>query len=115
MFNIVKWADNAYQIIFEGTSFYFVGKTPVAFRLPKEKRIFIRKENMGRKVQNFVDQLNIISSYRTVNKPVDEFKRMIDTAYTKAVYSGTRRLAMQRMHSPNKEKGEINKWEQEVH
>jgi len=96
MINLVKWQNDAYQIILEGTSFYYFKKMPVAFRMPADKRIIVRAERYGKTAQAFVDQLQFMG--RVVTKPVDEFKQLLTAAYHKTIFSAARDIATRRMH-----------------
>ena len=96
MINLIKWQNDAYQIVLEGTSFYYFKKMPVAFRMPCDQRIIVRAERYGKTAQAFVDQLQYMG--RVVTKPVEEFKQLMATAYHKTIFSAAREIANRRMH-----------------
>jgi hypothetical protein len=101
MINLIYWNKSSYQVVLEGTSFYYSKKLPVAFRLPRAPEIIIRDEQFGKVTQNFIDELKLLS--RVVKKPVGEFKQLLSTAYKKAIFTGAKRIAMERMHGEEKE------------
>ena len=92
--------------MFEGTSFYFVRKMPVAFRPPadsllSQKHVFIRDTNFGKEAQNFIETLNLVTigqktSINTVKSEI--FKEILEKAYNNALFDGVKRIARQRMH-----------------
>ena len=92
--------------MFEGTSFYFVRKMPVAFRPPvdsllSQKHVFIRDTKFGKEAQNFIETLSLVSYGRktTTNTVKPEiFKEILEKAYNNALFDGVKRIARQRMH-----------------
>ena len=104
MLNFIRWQKNNYQIVFEGVSFYFVRKMPIAFRCQFYKtdgsyqnQIFVKDQKFGAETQNFIDLLNQLGRKMIALKP-EEFRIRLSSVYKNALFDGVRRVATDRMH-----------------
>lgn len=105
MLNLIKWSNGNYQIIIEGTSFYFSKKLPIAYRMPGDKRLIVRGGRFGKLTQNFIFELSLLK-HRMVTRPVEEFKELLESAYKKSIYTGAKNFAMQRLHHETSHEGD---------
>ena len=104
MISFLEWQKNAYQIMFEGASFYFVRKMPIAFRPPinssSQKSIVIRDTQFGKEAQSFIETLStVIKSQKTVihmAKP-EIFSNLIEKAYRTSLFEGVKRISRERL------------------
>lgn len=108
MFNIFKWTENAYQIIFGGASFYFSSKLPVAFQSYDSDVLYIRDERIGRPV---IDHITLFSSHRKKIKKLKkgEFIPEIKRLYRKVVIREARQIAIDRL-SPERTEENEQQW-----
>jgi hypothetical protein len=97
MFNLTRWQKNAYQVDFEGTSFFFLRKIPIAFR--ENKVLFIRSdfENQSVEAKKFVGTLSTLGKQARFPTP-SEFAHNLKLAYKNCLFQGIKNLAMNRMH-----------------
>ena len=123
MISFLEWQKNAYQIMFEGASFYFVRKMPIAFRPPSsfknvsQKSIIIRDTQFGKEAQNFVETLEtVIKSQKTVihmAKP-EIFSNLIEKAYRTSLFEGVKRISRERLNGNWNPDDQIENFQNEI-
>ena len=95
MFRFYKWSDGRHQIEIEGSSFYFVDRYVIALRIKSEQDLFIRKVHPA---SPFIDVFNQLSNvYKTQPIEDQEFDKMVERAYRKALCNGFRRYAFKKI------------------
>jgi hypothetical protein len=97
MLNIFTWGKNSHQVVIEGTSFYFLYKMPVAFRLQSDKRIFTQETLQSEEHKSFSNDLAYIG--RLVYLVPEEFKHKIEEAYKNAIFNGVRRITKNKLEN----------------
>lgn len=108
MILLTTWGKNTNQIVLEGTSFYYIYKMPIAFRLPGDPRIFYKKDpHRAKEPKNFLAELSLVG--RTVSLVDEEFNYKIKKAYKDALFYGVKRIAKERL------KGEYNVADEQNH
>jgi len=105
MLNFFRWDDTAYQIVFEGNSYYFFHKLCVAFREKKSSVVFAK----DKRYQPFADFINTISyTSKIIYMQEKEFECALKATYAKALLRGVRRIGLDTLFCTNKTKGEKN-------
>lgn len=95
MLNLYTWGRDHMQVVFEGASFYFAHKMPVAFRPMDDLKIMIPNIIFGKHTKEFIDMLQSIAKIDRV--PKNKFRSLMEKEYNRAVMSGAERIAKRRL------------------
>jgi len=113
MLNLFKWSKNTWQIVLEGSSFYFVSQIPIAFRAKKKfKKIVVPDTKFGEQCKTIIKILSSTGEIEYV--PEKEFRSLMEKEYRKAIMTGAKRIAVNRM-LPEKNNLEENKNDMVLH
>ena len=106
MINFFKITPNGYQVMLEGSAFYFLKKIPMGFREKDDRRIHVKGfgKLFGKESKAFVDALTLMGN--VINLAPVEFNESLRVAYNRAILRGSTRSAMEKFGL--KEKQDVN-------
>jgi len=96
MLNIFEWGKNSCQVVLEGTSFYFIHKLPIAFRMFNTKKIYTIKKQQAEQPMDFLNALAITG--KLFYLVPEEFNKQIKKAYMNALFTGVKRITKERFN-----------------
>jgi hypothetical protein len=96
MLNFFKITTNGYQVMLEGSAFYFLKKIPIGFREKGDRRIHVKgfERLFGKESKAFVDALTLMGN--VINLAPVEFDELLRVAYNTAILRGSTRSAMEK-------------------
>jgi len=105
MINFFKITTNGYQVMLEGSAFYFLKKIPIGFREKGDRNISVWTpkygQQFGKEGKAFVDALTLMGN--VINLAPMEFSESLRVAYNTAILRGSTRSAMEKFGLKEKE------------
>jgi hypothetical protein len=122
MLNFFKITTNGYQVMLEGSAFYFLKKIPIGFREKGDSRIQVSTpkhgQQFGKEGKAFVDALTLMGN--VINLAPMEFAESLRVAYNSAILRGSTRSAMEKfglkeIEDVNNQQSNVNETKNRVH
>ena len=115
MINFFKITTNGYQVMLEGSAFYFLKKIPIGFREKGDRNISVSTpkygQQFGKDGKAFVDALTLMGN--VINLAPMEFAESLRVAYNTAILRGSTRSAMEKFGL--EEKKDVNYKQGDAH